>query len=379
MIPLATMALSIASLTMAQVVLRGNIEPEQSSIESVSAAGITLSAEPPRIVSWGQVKRVEGGFADDAQKFMPIADQLWRATARLERGDAPGAAPLFASAFEAQIESRGVSLLHAAEGHAESQRRLGKSAQAVDAWLVALQLQRERVQLSLDGDHHLLHIDGETGLSSGLAPIWAPAAELSQLASADVTISISDPDQVVSAMARLYRRAARFELGLPADDNSPPIEDRIASLPGIALVQKIVIARTGTSSERAEAQASLRRALEQGALAKSPSWVEAWHRVALARSLLIERVPEARDEALLHLAHVPARFASTQPYLAGLALAEMSVEMSRRGANDDAAWLAQEFLRLFPWHPARAWMLSERENLLHNSANAFNKESLSSP
>ena len=149
------------------------------------------------------------------------------------------------------------------------------------------------------------------------------------------------------AYQRLYRAAAKFEVdGSPIDISGLELK-----LDGPKLVSEIVIARAGEANAREAARRDLLKRLE----GSPPAWLEAWVRAALGRSMVKESDPEVRRRGVLHLLHVPARFAADSPYLAGIALAESARALLELGDRDGADVIRAELLRDYPSHPALDW------------------------
>lgn len=86
-----------------------------------------------------------------------------------------------------------------------------------------------------------------------------------------------------------------------------------------------------------------------------PSWMEAWLRMGLGRSLIRETDSSTRLRGVIELLHLPARFGTDQPNLAGIALADAAVTMLEIGDTDAAVTLKVELIARYPTHPVLAW------------------------
>jgi len=365
----------LALSSVGQVVLRGDLPPVTEGISKVDISGIAITGEQPQLIGWYQIRRVLGSHHADAEPFLPLAIDLWRGETRLSRGDAPGALPLFERAFNRQPQVPGPTLLFAAEGLAQSRLRTGKIAQAIHPWLVALQLRRSGVTITSHIPDHLLEIESETGLCPFLPPVWIPMPELNMLATTDLSAAIPSADPAVQALWAIYQYAARFELGFPSEDVLATIDERTLELLGIQLALEIVLARTGDSAQRSEAEAQLEARLQTiDDEDSTASWKQAWIQSALGQSYLLETDQALRDRGLLHLIQLPARWAVNQPYLTGIALAELSLESTRRNWISSARTLSKELETTYPWHPARHWLDTQLNRLSHNPSQPAKKE-----
>ena len=152
---------------------------------------------------------------------------------------------------------------------------------------------------------------------------------------------------MVRAMERWYQLSAQVELDprtpLAAPDAVPETTDAVAQAfrKGAELLRAMVESR----SADARLRVSARDRLDAGLESDIGTWREAWRRVALGRSLLMEKDPSQRSDGVFHLMHLPARFATTQPYLCSIAAGAIAKELSTRAKDEAAAALrlAQEF------------------------------------
>ncbi|TVQ30586.1 MAG: hypothetical protein EA376_12035 [Phycisphaeraceae bacterium] len=359
------MAASLITITLAMSVY-GAVELRgagQRSVEDpvveVSPAGVTVESEDGgrRIIGWDAVKQVRGTFAQQASDYARLSDMAWRARYRLARGDAPLAEPLFDELFTRLAGYDGPTPLMAAEGLLRCRLQRGAHAAAVTPWLEALRLHRAGHTHPADiGAGALSAIERDSGLAASLPPIWLELPWVRGFAESDepMRIGAAGDDEVVQALASLYRHAAAWETG--STDPVPSIPDAAAQHPGAQLVHQIVLARAGDSAQRREARA----ALEAGLRGDLGSWREAWRRVGIGRSLLREQGEAERRAGLLHLLHLPARFGDTQPYLTGVALAEAVQALEASGENAGAERLRDELRSLDPEHPALRWLDTRR-------------------
>lgn len=365
---------SCAAPAAGQVELRGVAEPVAGVVTSVGPEGVTLAAAAQTplgsgvLIGWDVVRAVEGPEGGGEQ-WETVGTEVWRARARLERGDWAAAEPLLERLSKAYRGTAGPTAAVVHEGLLRCRLRRGAQGAAVWAWLDwTWAVDRSPVPASewIGGKTSLPPVlDGATGLVPGLPPIWVGGASMSAVASSEEWTRLIEGarraggSDVVADLAALYRHAAAFEAG-----QSGPVPAVRAGHDGVALVAQIVTARTGDAAARAEARALLSRRIvgaagspgRSGAQAPATEpWIEAWCRAGLGRSLVLEQDVALRRKGVRELLHVPARFADEHPYLAGVCLAEAAVAMSEMGETDAAAALAGELRRRFAAHPALGW------------------------
>jgi len=339
-------ALLAACAAGAQVTLRDGSVVE-SPVTGVSAAGVAVATDPPATITWDRVLRVDGEHAADAERYAEMADDLWRARTRLARGDVSLSAPIFEAWFARDDGPTGATRLVVAEGLLVC--RLARLAQvaSVEPWLEALRLRRALGGPIEPGFPSAL--DPATGLAPALAPVWldGPAVEAFAVTPIEPT-----GDDLVDALAAMLRESAAIETGAPVVGRAATAIDH----DGARLVRAMIDAISGVPAVRERARTILRSGLSRD----EGTWREAWRRAALGRSLLLESDLESRDAGLVHLAHLPARFTRSQPYLAGVALALMADEFARRGDHAAAGALRADLAGLADSHPARAWLAGRR-------------------
>lgn len=358
------LALLVALVANGQVVLRGGGTPPSGEIAEVTDEGVVIETgraqDGPRssskvIIGWDRVRDVEGAFAGEAQAYEQVATDAWRARYRLERGDTVAAEPIFERLFERYRGESGPTAAIIAEGLLACRLHRGAQAGAVEPWLSLMMAEAERargpVWFERDRSESMERvIDPATGLAPALPPIWldSPASRAIASSSEPGELNLDDPQerQVATSLASLYRFAARFEAG---HDEEMPRYARGSN--AVSLVADIVKARAGNERERANARESLQVRIDR----ERGTWVEAWCRVGLGRSLLSELDPEQRRLGVVQLLHVPARFREDQAYLAGLALAEAIVALEDLGDDVAAGVLRRDLFEGYGGHPALEW------------------------
>jgi hypothetical protein len=333
--------LAVVLSALASVELRGGVRID-APITAVSVEGVHVGGDEPRLIGWDGVKRIHGEFAEQAAPFDELADMAWRARLRLARNDIRLASPLFEQLYLTYRGKDGPTALMVAEGLVRCRVWHGDIADAIDPWLEAVRLREAGV--SMAGDPPLAPVlDPRTALVGALPPIFLD----------DVVLPDSGPtdfDGLAGFLRMQYRRAA----SLPVSADIP-----VPDSDGARFIRHLVDAQRGDPDEREAARFVLESSLDDDA----GTWREAWSRVALGRSLLREDDPGLRTTGLFHLLHLPARFSQAQPYLSGIALAEVSLELARQGDAESADRLRTEITRLGRAHPAIDWLDEQIANL----------------
>lgn len=354
-----------------QVELRSG-ERLEGEVEDATIAALKLAPEssggPARLVSWDRVKRVEGEGASKAKTYEPVMDQLWRARTRVERGDFAAAEPLLEKLREMYGAEEGPSAAVVAECTIRCYLAREARGAAASAWLWLTSLTEKKsgsggakVQW-VGGTTNLPAItDPGTHLAPAIPPIWTPGAATRAAATATDWAALKARGGVAGELASLYEKAARFEAGIDAEVVIGP---QTHADPAVSIVREIVMARAGDAAARETARKAIQTRLSLGAArveggrmrsAQTPSWLEAWLRMGLGMSMIREEDSSTRMRGVIELLHVPARFQSEQPNLAGIALAEAAVVMADEGDTGAAVALKQELQSRYAGHPVLAW------------------------
>jgi hypothetical protein len=88
-----------------------------------------------------------------------------------------------------------------------------------------------------------------------------------------------------------------------------------------------------------------------------PAWQEAWCRVGIGRSLLLESDDDSKRDGLLHLLAIASREDGSDVYLTGIALAEAAASLRARGDSAGSNLVLADLVRQYPDHPAMEWEL----------------------
>lgn len=375
------------------IVLRDRARVLDDTVGEATPAGLRLE-RGRSLIGWDRVAAVPEASAEECAEFLQLGADLWRARGRLARGHA-----LLAGAV---LEPHEASLLAEAGPTAavlhrdllEARLRHGDMHKATRSWLAwayaedlsPARFGADRTDATTnhgDAGETLGRIHAGTGLIPVLPPVPLLNAEGAgeALAVAAFDPSTSIPSGVSRAqrralvLARLYVSAAQVERGDFSPGGAPVegVSEELGTDPGVALVADMVLARISDAPGRAEARDRLRSRLGP----EAGGWIEAWCRLGLGWSLLAEPETASRELGIIELLHLPARFAETEPYLAGLGLGAAFVAMEQFG-SEDAGVLGRLLRERYAEHPVLL-MPAVREALDRNTTGARSRSSTSPP
>jgi hypothetical protein len=377
---------AVGAMGLGQVSLRGGEPAPAGAVVRVDAAGVWIGGEgtgpqgPAKmVIGWDRVKSLGTEAGGKAGPWLDLGERAWRGRTRVERGDFIAAEAVLEPLFESMRGQAGATAAVVDEALLRCRLRRGAHVGAIEPWLALIAAgdadRTPRLHADWAGDAGLAPVmDPATGLVAALPPIFLSWPSVDALARSP-GVDVAGGNTKTASLASLYVAAARFEAGIPVEVPSVPAGD-----PGVALVAEIVRSRIGDPAQREAARKQLQERLRvaghaaaggggaggggaggggagggTAAGAMAP-WMEAWCRAALGRSLLREDAPEQQRLGVVELLHIPARFAAAHPYLAGVALAEASVQLRRMGDSAGADILAQELQSVYPSHPVRDWL-----------------------
>lgn len=350
--PAFSLLIAAASVAGAQsVVHRWGAGPEArpESIVGMGPQGVelerALDGRDPGVLGWHRVRLVTGDLEEEFNDYRDTARDAWRAVARIERGDAAAAEPLFESLAGRYAGAAGPTSSAISEGLLRCRLRRGAVAGGVRAWLELLRSVRDSGSTLLWAPRLRLRpvLDRETGLVPALPPMWIAGPELAPLASREMPDASSGRE---SALEAWYIVAARAELGMPT-----PLPGSGAADPSgaVAFVAQIVRARAGDSTTRAAARGILRaETLEvRSGSEDDRRWRAAWAHAAIGRSLIAEPERESKLRGVAELLHVPALYED-----AVLGLSTLCIEESARTLVELGLMESAESLRRYENAPA---------------------------
>ncbi len=386
---LALGALGACATADAQVLWRAQRPPVVGEVVNVSSEGVTVKAaegEGTRLIGWQSVRAVEGPLATPAARFTPDADALWRIEQRVARGDYRLTEMVAEPRYRAMVEGgrlAGPSAALVAEavlrcrlargfttGAIIPALDLARAVQGVDtsAWIgwsprgVEVQDPRWREGPVID-------------TATLLCPWTPPIFERSQ-ASRGLVALLETKDWVrlrgdvgsageAGVIAELYRWAVEAEVQDRPAGAEIDLPGRDSEHPGVKVVRWVLESRYGSETQRRAARTALlqkineeirRQALDESAASGDselsanvpPRWLEAWCRMAVGRSLLVEADAALKRQGVIQLLHVPARFADRYPSLAILSLRLAESGLREMGDATGAGSLRAEIVRIDP-------------------------------
>lgn len=353
------------SFAAGQVMLREGRGELAGKVAEVGPQGVGVDVQidgrPARkTVGWDRVKAVAGERAAAAEPFAALSDALWRARARLERGDWIAAEPLLAPLADRYAGDAGKGPSAAMVFDGLLRCRLGRGARSgsIGAWLQLLAVYQRSGVSGVSWEppagwvggtiDALPVLDLRTGLAPALPPIWVGEPGLEVAASQDDWArGVGAGSPIAAELAAWYTIAGRYEAG-----SSVEWPQTWSDAAGPRLVRLIVQARTGDAAQRETARESILSIMARDGI---EAWEEAWCRAALGRSLLRESDREQKIRGVVQLLHVPARLSRSSPYLSGVCMAEAATAMWDLGDPQAAGALKQELAAAYPTHPALTW------------------------
>jgi len=356
-----------------ELVLWGGRSVPDGEVFEIGPEGIVF--EDPfgvhRTVRWDYIRAVRGEHADEAEPFMGRARLAWRARTRLERGDAVTAEPMFEELYPIYEGLTGEMASMVAEGLLRCRLRRSAQTAAVRPWLAYLVSEGAPPYRSRMAGALRPACDEKSGLVPSLAPVWLDTPAVEAFARSEPIVVWTEKGTAAPRRAEvlesLYRYAARFECGLETGMPTVELTSGEQADEGLRLVHAMVAARCGDEVERGDARRILVSLRDKPGAADG--WIEAWCRLGIGRSLLREADPETRRLGVVELLHLPARFNSSQPYLAGVALAEAAVALDEIGDSAGGASLLAELRDSYSTHAATVWdPVRSRLEMLNNNS-----------
>jgi hypothetical protein len=341
----------LAVAATADVVERRGAAPViEGEITAIDDAGVTVRSPLGAVheIPWDRVRRVETDLEDPLlPSRMKTAVDLWRARSRVERNDTALAEPLLGRLFERYRGQTHETALVVAEGLLRCRIARADHVLAVVPALEVARLRRAGLTTEMYAGLGPVY-DPDYALCTVLAPAWLPSPLLDSLAHDLEAYSggmdtEGEPDEVVSALAGLYRQAVLQALARPSAD---PALEALPDHRGVELLEALNDCNDADPDRRRAARERLKRMIPA-----LPGWAEAWARFHRGRSLIAERGIAAKQQGAVSLIHLPARYGRSQAFLAGLALAHASWALEQAGASGDATDLLAELGQSYPRHP----------------------------
>ncbi len=338
---LALTALSAAPRAAGDVlVLRGGSQPLEGETIEVGDGGVTFEA--PRgyqvTYTWDLVSSLEtdrAAFRDAYEARSDVRDSLWRAVARLKRGDAAGAAPLLDALFADSLGRSDATAAVIAEATLRSRLHTGDRAGAMPAWLECIRLGEAGIRIETFADLPAV-IDAQTGLCPAAPPAWLPDQDLRGLVESLQRIPLEGArtEEFVKRCLAAAVAHERLRTGqTPRIDSAyevdgPPME---GSGVGVSLLAAFV---DGCWSENSEDRRTAVYALSRWV--RQETWLGSWSRFARGRAGL-HGDDGSKRSAIIDLLSIEARYAAQTPWLAALGLVHSAEALEGMGRTEEAA------------------------------------------
>ena len=356
--PAAVIWLCCASAAHAQTVveLRGGMPPVSVDAATVSAAGVELrggeaakaaregvafGSTVPLDLVVGLQGRDRGAFGAELAK---VAEDLWRARIRLERGDEVLAQPLLDAHWDRYRDASGPTAALVAEGRLRCALARGDIAGSVEPWLACLRHREAGVATRFPGIPAV--IDAETGLLPELSP-FAPSSQRAIVISACEAAGKSAATAEVAALIITLARgeAAAVAAGRTVAEARAEARKGVPAVRALELLVQVAGAGDGAALERAVGAFDGAFKEPTGPL---PAWRLAAIGAAKARMARAVSAPERRNaelsRAALDLLAVPASGLDRTGLVDAYAF-EMAAELMNESGEPTSAAQLEELAR----------------------------------
>lgn len=339
----AALSVEVATVSAAGVELRGG------DLARASADGTAFGATVPLDLVAGLQGRDRGAFGAE---FARIAEDLWRARIRLERGDEVLAEPLVDRHWDRYRDADGPTAALVAESRLRCALARGDIAGSVEPWLACLRHRESGVATRFPGLAPV--IDAETGLLPELSP-FAPAAQRAVVVAA---CEAAGKSAATAEVAALLVKLARGEAAAAAAGRTVA-EARAEARKGVPAVRAlellVQIAGAGEAAALERAVGAFDGAFggpANGSPKDPPGPLAAWRLAAIgtakARIARAATVPERRNaelsRAALDLLAVPASGLDRTGLVDAYAF-EMAAQLMKESGEPTGAARLEELAR----------------------------------
>lgn len=277
--------------------------------------------------------------------YLPMAEELWRARTRLERGDRALAEPIFSRMFTQTNGQSHETALMVAEGLMRVRLARGANAAAVIPMLEVIRMRRMGVKSDSFTMLQSLIEEVEPGemVCVQLPPLFVRTNDLRLLVK-ELESYDAQEDAYVRHLAQGYKRAAENTLHATADTKS--------DLDGArdTFVDNVINTRWSVyePSKGRPARSQRNVGTEIDAL---PEWAQLWSLYASGSQKMESPDLNVRDRGIVQLASVASFSSDRFPYITGLALGDLAVELEKEGQLESALSLRRELQVKMPRHP----------------------------
>ncbi len=274
------------------------LEWEKGGLRVIGAGGPAAAAV---LVAWDEVRSVTGrSLTEEERSYLAMAEDLWRARQRVQRGDLELAAELFERHAAALRGTTSETALIVAEGILRC--RVGR--EPLRAVLPALEVARlRRAKVTTDRYAGLPAVLDEQTL---LAPAIGPALIGGSTASAEAEReAVAREIDLLLASTGIDGETRRTADLVAALLRRTPLAATKREEGGAGLLASIMELDRLTPADPPETKARVRGAAIASAKGLPP-WASAWARYAVGRSLVAEASAADREQGVLTLLSIPA-------------------------------------------------------------------------
>ncbi len=293
-------------------------EPIIGEVSDVNTQGVIIKRVDeviPVHVPWYDVHSLDGDrkLTDKKQQ---LAQDAWRAHARLVRGDYAGAETIYAQLEDAYLWKIGKQSADVSLGLVRCRLNRQDRVRAVMPFLSLLMSQPSE---ALFGQQAMDGFDSQYRLLIGLPPVFGAFEHTRSMPSMPELDSISTRQRVLGGYYALAMNASIHRTSEAQDEL-----DQLAVLmrgrdnrdSGLEFVADMVIAQAHTDADK---RLAARLGLERKIRSNPDTWIELWARLALGVSLIADDETLSNERGAIELIHVVVRLDQINPPLAILA------------------------------------------------------------
>ncbi len=307
----------------------------EGTIASSTPQGLHLQREDQIsiIIPWYELRA--GQLPEGANaSYASLAQNAWRAHARLDRGDSIGALPIYQSLARTYLWEQGPQSMDVCDGLARcliSSERRKQAIEPMLAWFVAGGLPGAESYAPSSS------YDEDLQVRKDLPPIFADS---------DAGRCVES----INAPARTQLLHAYYALVAASESDRSEWFERIEELKrtyrtrdaGLVLIEQLCFAQAlPEESGRRGARYSLTRRTQT----QRGTWIEVWARLGIGVSKIRSDDENERDEGVIELVHIIVRLGDVEPGLTLLAAQIAQDELARTGRASWGDTLMQEAQR----------------------------------
>ena len=308
-----------------RVEIGSQIEPIEGTITSSTPQGIHLQREDQTsiIIPWYELRA--GQMPEGANaSYASLAQNAWRAHARLDRGDSIGALPIYQSLARTYLWEQGPQSMDVCDGLVRCLIGSERRKQAIEpmlAWFVADGLPGAESYAATS------IYDEDLQVRKDLPPVFAET---------DAGRCVESID----APSRTQLLHAYYALVAASESDRSAWFERIEVLKranrardaGLVLIEQLCFAQAHPEeSGRRGARDSLKRRTQT----QRGTWIEVWSRLGIGVSKIRSENANERDEGVIELVHIIVRLGDVEP---GLTLLAAQIAQDELARTDRASW-----------------------------------------